>query len=238
MSLFSKLFGRSEEPSDAAPDADEYCPGAIAGSEARHAHFARFGVADADIWFPLVNPAFQGGPEWPSRPGWQRVVDGARTIVVSTGLSDPFADLSLPNVGNAVEVLAETGDDIPADMRANWLFHIVCQTSHTVADHGQFRPLIDQYEVGTFEISSFPGLEAFETADGRVGVFLGMAAPGRELSMDLPGGHVRIVTVKQLWPSELQHAMAGGADAYRFLRAAFEEDGTHHISSLARPPAI
>jgi hypothetical protein len=31
------------------------------------AYFRMLGEPDADVWMPLINPAFQGGSSWPTR---------------------------------------------------------------------------------------------------------------------------------------------------------------------------
>jgi hypothetical protein len=82
------------------PQPDDAVVGKEAGAQmlatacaARDAFYATLGTADADVLAPLVNPAFMGGPRWPSlRQAW-RVIRRADTILIaSDGLSDPFED--------------------------------------------------------------------------------------------------------------------------------------------------
>ncbi|KKR30268.1 hypothetical protein A2715_03225 [Candidatus Woesebacteria bacterium RIFCSPHIGHO2_01_FULL_39_32] len=62
--------------------------------EARNKFWAAVGKVDSDVFAPLINPAFSGGPKWPSlRQAYRKIVtnDGV-LIIASDGLSDPFED--------------------------------------------------------------------------------------------------------------------------------------------------
>ena len=74
------------------------------------------------------------------------------------------------------------------------------------------------------------------TEGGRVGVLFGLEAPGLALDWQLPGGLVRVVTAKLLFPSELQLVVTDGAAGRERLQRLFIDQGTHHLSSLVRAP--
>src|SRR4051812_34465734 len=95
-------------------ESEEYSRLLDATGEARRDYFRTLGELDEDVWAPLLNPAFTGGPAWPTRPEWQRIRDGERTTIASSGLSDPFPDDG-PNVGFGVETAVATTDALPAD---------------------------------------------------------------------------------------------------------------------------
>lgn len=207
-------------------------------ASARESFFRSLGTPDDDVWMPLLNPMFAGGPTWPGRPGWRRVIAGTRTIIVSDGLSESF-DSDKLNYGFGVEILTETSDLVPDDIRGSWLFHIAHEISHNAARHGQFRDLIEAHEVGTVEIHMDHDIVApMRTARGTVGVFLGQHLPDERTHFPTPGGDVLIITAKLLTLSELEYALKHGPDGYKALRQRFIDTGSHHVSSIARHAVV
>ena len=98
------------QPDDAVVGKDAGAQMLAAACAARDACYASLGAMDADVLAPLLNPAFMGGPRWPSlRQGW-RVIRRADTIIIaSNGLSDPFEyddDVFVPR-GHLLEVCIE-----------------------------------------------------------------------------------------------------------------------------------
>ncbi|MEG1052532.1 MAG: hypothetical protein RSF79_10870, partial [Janthinobacterium sp.] len=64
-----------------------------AACAARDAFYGTLGTVDADVLAPLVNPAFMGGPRWPSlRQAWRVIRRPDSIVIASDGLSDPFED--------------------------------------------------------------------------------------------------------------------------------------------------
>lgn len=82
------------------------------------------------------------------------------------------------------------------------------------------------------------GLEPVASSNNRAGVLLGIEAPGVPPEFNLPGGSVKVVTAKLLWPSELDYVAAHGSGGRRELANRFAADGTYHRSSLHRRPVI
>ncbi len=129
--------------------------------EARDKFVKGLGVANPDVLAPLINPSFMGGPMWPDlRQAWRVVRRGPNTIVVSDGLSDPFSDEPEPNPGFGLEVLAETGDPMPEQMQASWLFDLVYQVSQQCASHGGVRDLIEKLGLLAARIADVGGSAA------------------------------------------------------------------------------
>jgi hypothetical protein len=69
-------------------------------------------------------------------------------------------------------------------------------------------------------------------------VILGIAPKDFAAEYPLPGGTVKVVTAKLLWPSELEHAVANGKAGREELAKRFAADGTFHLSSLLRRAVI
>ena len=136
------------------PQPDDAVVGKEAGAQmlatacaTRDAFYATLGSMDADLLAPLVNPAFMGGPRWPSlRQAWRVIRRADSIIIASDGLSDPFEDdddVFVPR-GHLLEVCIEAplaafdGDPV----QASWLFDVIYQVSQNVADHGSIDLLL------------------------------------------------------------------------------------------------
>lgn len=206
---------------------------------ARDRFVGSLGTVHPDVLAPLMNPAFMGGPMWPDlRQAWRVINCGDNTVIMSDGLSDPFSDDPAPNVGFGVEVLGETSDPVVEPVPATWLFDLVYQVSQQCAAHGGVRELIDELGLLSLELPSSDPLKEFETVNGTVGVLLGVELPKTSMMFDLPGGPVRLVSAKLLWPSELEHVCSWGDAGRQELADRFAADGTHHRSSLFRKPVV
>jgi hypothetical protein len=207
--------------------------------EAREKFVSSLGVVNPYVLAPLMNPSFMGGPTWPNlRQAWRVVRRGANTLVISDGLSDPFSNAPEPNAGLGLEVLAETADPMPEQLQASWLFELVYQVSQQCAAHGGVRDLIDELGLLSLELPASAVLQTVATVNNRAGVILGLAAPGVQTEFALPGGSVRVVTAKLLWPSELDHAASKGQAGREDLAKRFADDDTHHRSSMSRKSVI
>ena len=201
---------------------------------ARDAYARSLGTVSPDVLAPLINPGFMGGPLWPDTRQAGRVIrSGTNTLILSDGLSDPFCDDPEPNPGFGLEVLAETSDPLPDELQGTWLFDLVYQVSQQCAFHGGVRELIDRLVLVSLELPLSPQLEPVATANNTAGVLLGTLPPDYPAGFDVPGGSVRIVTAKLLWPRELEYA-ATGKGARENLGQRFVADGTLHLSSLMR----
>jgi hypothetical protein len=180
-----------------------------------------------------------GGPTWPNlRQAWRVVRRGKNTIVLSDGLSDPYSDDAEPGPGLGLEVLAETSDSMPEQLQGSWLFNLVYQVSQQCAAHGGVRELIDELGLVSLELPMSEGLQPVATSNNRAGVLLGVPSPDMPMEFTLPGGSVRILTAKLLWPAELDYVAAEGEAARDDLAQRFAADGTHHRSSLLREAVV
>lgn len=220
-------------------ESEEYEPAIAAASEARLTYFRTLGEPDPDVWFPLVNPAFQGGPAWPTRPAWQRIRAGGHTIIASSGLTDPFADADGPNTGFGVEVAVATADVMPEDPRPSWLLELAQTVSHQAAEDGRFH--LRHAKFGVFLFGVRGASDAFrEWLDdtGTMGFLVGLPLPGGSTTIPLPAGSAALLVAKLLTPAEYGFVTARGLDGAKQLVEAFERDGTQHLSSLARSSAV
>lgn len=207
--------------------------------EARDKFVKSLGVDYNEVITGLINFSFLGGPMWPNlRQAWRVIGQGANTILISDGLSDPFSDEPEPNAGFGIEVLAETTDPMARHLQNSWLFDLVYQVSQECAAHGGVRDLIDEFGSVSLELPISDVLQPVATSNNRAGVLLGLPAPGVQHEFALPGGSVRVVTAKLLWPSELEYAASKGKGGREELARRFVADGTHHRSSMSRKAVI
>ena len=234
------------------PQPDDAVVGKEAGAQmlstacaARDAFYATLGTADADVLAPLVNPAFMGGPRWPSlRQAW-RVIRRADTILLaSDGLSDPFEDdddVFVPR-GHLLEVCIEAPlaafDGQP--LQASWLFDVIYQVSQNVADHGSIDLLVQRYGSVSMVLDVRDAPAGLEDGDEQVGVLLSQGTATIAPSFATPYGEVMLLTVTVLQPAELAHigAAADKAQSRRDLAAALAASPTAHWSVAQRPAVI
>jgi hypothetical protein len=206
---------------------------------ARDEFVNRLGQVSPDVLAPLMNPTFMGGPPWPDlRQAWRVIAREKGTLIISDGLSDPFSEEVEPNAGFGIEVLAESSDSMPDQLQTSWLFDLTYQVSQQCANHGGVRDLIDELGLISLELPLSPALQPVATPNDTAGVLLGVAPPDFPVTFDLPGGSVRVVTAKLLWPSELDFAVEHGTAGREELARRFAADGTHHRSSLSRKSAV
>jgi hypothetical protein len=208
--------------------------------EARDGYCRQLGEVEPDVFAPLMNSAFRGGPRWPDlRQAFRVIRHGDSTIVVSDGLSDPFDDQEEPNVGFGLEVVGETTDPMPpGTVQNDWLFWTVYDVAQQVAGHGGVRDLIDELGVLSMEILARFGPEELVTPEGRLGLLLGLRPPEWPAEWQLPAGTVKILTVKVLHPSELAVAVEQEAAGRHRLQELFAADGSYHVSSTTRPAVV
>lgn len=233
------------QPDDAVVGKDAGARMLAAACAARDAFYTTLGAMDADVLAPLVNPAFMGGPRWPSlRQAW-RVIRRADSIVIaSDGLSDPFEDdddVFVPR-GHLLEVCIEAplsafdGDPV----QASWLFDVIYQVSQNVADHGSIDLLVQRHGSVSMALDVQDAPKDLEDENEQVGVLLAQGAASIPPSLATPYGEVMLLTATVLQPAEMTHIgnAADKAQSRRDLAAALAASPTAHLSVAQRPAVI
>ena len=234
------------------PQPDDAVVGKEAGAQmlatacaARDAFYATLGTVDADVLAQLVNPAFMGGPRWPSlRQAWKVIRRADSIIIASDGLSDPFEDdddVFVPR-GHLLEVCIEAPlaafDGHP--VQASWLFDVIYQVSQNVADHGSIDLLVQRHGSVSMVLDVRDAPAGLEDEDEQVGALLTPGTATLPPSFATPYGAVMLLTVSVLQPAELAHigAAADKAQARRELAAALAASPTGQWSVAQRPAII
>ncbi|KAB8049888.1 hypothetical protein GCN74_27305 [Janthinobacterium sp. FT14W] len=245
-------MSQNEHAIPQVPQPDDAVVGKAAGAQmlatacaTRDAFYASLGDVDADVLAPLVNPAFMGGPRWPSlRQAW-RVIRRADTIILaSDGLSDPFEDdddVFVPR-GHLLEVCIEAplaAFDGQA-VAQSWLFDAIYQISQNVADHGSIDLLVQRHGSVSMVLDVQEAPTGLEDEHGQLGVLLAQGTATIPPSFGTPYGEVMLLTATVLQPAELAHIgnAADKAQSRRDLAAALAASPTGHLSVAQRPAVI
>jgi hypothetical protein len=233
--------------------------------EARCEAWGLWGAVDADVLTHLINPMFRGGPAWPNvRQAYVVARRPQAVLLASDGLSDPFSDddadqdaaprpgvlgrllgrgrAEAPPRANGLrhEFYAVTGDPLD-EIAGSWLWDLVWQISNNAAQHGRIADVIGELGYLSMELYDvgIPATHAHRfVRDDRVGVLLGLVDGVEQVPpavVDGPLSQIRLVNVKLLTLSELDHVIEHGAEGRHDLARRFAAQGSPLMSSLDRP---
>ncbi len=214
-------------------------------SDARHKYFHSLGQPDSDVWFPIINPAFIGGPAWPTRPAWQRIRKTSEqpnqeiNFIVSCGLTNPFGDANGPNIGFGVEIAVATAENVNENLRTAWLMELAEGISNLAAQDGRFNLRQEKFSVFLMGIRKMSDrFSHLADAEGYVGILLGLPIPGVDHQIPLPAGNAVLIAAKLLMKDEYEYVAAQGLEAAIRLKELFEKDGSNYNSTLKRASVL
>ncbi|WP_338068602.1 imm11 family protein [Archangium gephyra] len=197
----------------------------------RETAWRTLGTLDKDVFMPIAMSS-----SWPGQRQLWRVIrrEAGRTLLVTHGLSDPFADLLEPSVGFGLELTLEV-DATVKDISKGWPLMLLDRVADEVAEHEHVR---ESVKAGLFsmEVSGKGMPKSLVTGEGRVAVLLGVESRSLPGHFSTPYGEVKLVTVKALLPSELAYLLEHGAEGQAELARRFVENGEEHLSRLGRKP--
>ncbi|MCP3143001.1 suppressor of fused domain protein [Pyxidicoccus xibeiensis] len=211
--------------------------------DAREKVYRTLGELDGDVMTPLINPAFMGGPRWPSlRQGWRIIRRGGTTLMVSDGLSDPFDDEEAPSVGFGLELIIETDEPLDGNVAASWPFQLVTGMSQYAASTGRMLELLERYGAISSELP-MSGLSEEQEARWlndaqRVGIIIGVPAKTLPSIIPTPAGDVRLATVKPLLREELEYLIKNGGAGRTELANRFAALPDGHVARLNRSSGL
>jgi hypothetical protein len=209
-------------------------------NEARDKLFSSLGKVDSDVIGHIINPAFMGGPQWPSlRQAFSVIRSGKSIKIASNGLSDPFDDMAEPNNGFRLEVIAETKEKLGSDISSTWLFKLVYAISQQAAHSGQIAEFVATHGVVTMELYAEDcGLEELQNKDGMVGVILGVESPDMPKSIKFPAEEIVLVSVQILTPDELDYVSEKRAEGRNHIHELLQKKGIYHRIKLNRKSVL
>jgi hypothetical protein len=201
------------------------------------------GELDPDVIAHMINPAFMGGPAWPSlRQAFITLRRPEATILASDGLSDPYDDMD-ENDANAeyngfgLEVYVESAP-IEGPVQHTWQFNLVWQAAQLMAQQGSVISLLEEMTYITTEFYDVDVPAHFKTDNGTVGAILGLPNTTFEDSVQLSLEKVRMVNVKLLTLDELNYVIANGAQGRMELAEKLIAQGNATLSSIGRPSVV
>lgn len=205
--------------------------------QARHARAAVWrglGTMSDDFYIPPV----VGGP-WPGERQWwtaMRRPDGGM-LIVTDGLSDPFNDiLDRPTAGFGLELAIETSEPL-GEVWKSWPVHLLERVAYEVAEFERLRVTLANGTL-SMEVDGVGMPETLVTPEGRVAVLIGMETDSLPSRFTLPGGEVRLLTVKALMPAELRWLLRQERGAAAELIRRFKAAGEGHLSRSWRQPVV
>jgi hypothetical protein len=181
--------------------------------EARNNAWSKIGVVAPDVYAPLINPAFSGGPRWPdlrqSYLGVKRT--NGYAILASDGLSDRF-DSNIPGLarraGFGLELYIQTPPKTPTRPGA-WPLKVLNAMAQNAADMGDLIERIAQHQFLSTElfVKDAPGDWLIDGE--RIGVLLGLPSASIPAEIDTPAGQVRLISLQVLRPAESDACRTG-----------------------------
>ncbi|RKH87788.1 hypothetical protein D7Y21_17605 [Corallococcus sp. AB045] len=201
---------------------------------ARRSVWRGLGTMSDDLYIPPV----VGGP-WPGeRQNWIAVrrPDGGM-LIVTDGLSDPFNDiLDRPTAGFGLELAIETPEPL-GEVWKSWPVHLLERVAYEVAEFEKLRVRLANGTL-SMEVDGVGMPETLVTSEGRVAVLIGMETDSLPSRFTLPGGEVRLLTVKVLMPAELKWLLQQGTGTGAELIRRFTAAGETHLSRSWRQPVV
>lgn len=184
----------------------------------REDHWKTIGALHPDVITHLINPAFMGGPEWPStRQAFVIVDTPAGTILASDGLSDPYGDFddnpeNRGYNGIGCEFYLECNETFASfdEVKSSWQFSVLYQAAQLAAGNPNIASIIEEYTYVSTELYHCSVPEAFLNEHDRAGVLLGLSSRKVPSKLELSIETIRLVNVTLLTQKELEYITANG----------------------------
>ncbi|KAA2243427.1 hypothetical protein F0L74_13085 [Chitinophaga agrisoli] len=209
----------------------------------RDSYWQAAGAVDADVMAPVINPAFMGGPAWPSlRQAYLTIRRPETTIMASDGLSDPYEDMD-SNPDNAeyngfgleVYVVAEK---VTGSIQGTWELQLLMQAAEILARQGNVVSLLDELTYITTEFYNVDVPKEFVNSEGRIGAIFGLPDEQLPGMLELSLEPVKMVNVKLLTLAELNYIVEHGEAGRMKVAELLIQQGNATLSSLSRPSVI
>ncbi|WP_343747191.1 hypothetical protein [Fluviicola sp.] len=212
----------------------------------RENHWNSIGKLHSDVITHLINPAFMGGPEWPStRQAFVIVETPAGTILASDGLSDPYNDFdenpeNQSYNGIGCEFYLECNEQLTSfdEVKSSWQFSVVYQAAQLAAGNPNIASIIEEYGYVSTELYHCTVPEAFLNEHGRAGVLLGLSSRKVPSRLQLSLETIRLVNVTLLTLEELDYITTNGSEGRLEVAKRLEALETSGKSFLERKSVV
>jgi hypothetical protein len=145
-----------------------------------------------------------------------------------------------PNLGFELETAFATDDTIGPDLRQSWALELAQTISHQAAADGRFHLRYARFGLFLFGVRmKLDDYRELADENGYLGFLLGLPIPGASMTFSLPAGTATLLPGKKmLTRAEHHYAAAHGPEGAQRLGELFQQDGTHHVSSLRRASVV
>lgn len=203
-------------------------------TDARHQALKSYFDSELESLTSLMGPISEG-PEWPAGAAWLATKHGENGCIISDGLSDPWVERQLGDIGLGLEVFIESPDvkisHKPLNALADtWLFPMMAEISHTIANYVKLSEKLLTGELVSLELN----IDHIKDGRGRVGVLLSPTTA----KLLLPGGEVSLVVTTLLTSAELHFLRGKGETGKCDLAEKLNVAGIIGLSLLHRPSVI
>lgn len=211
--------------------------------ELRDKYWKSIGAVEPDVIAHMINPAFMGGPMWPSvRQAFLTIQRPERTILASDGLSDPYDDMetndaNAPYNGFGLEVYVST-EKLTVPVQTTWQFQLLWQAAQVIADKGSVINMLNDLTYITTEFYNVDVPAEWQNAENRVGALIGLPDPVMPGEVALSIEPVKIVNVKLLTLPELEYVLKNGQEGRTKLVELFLAEGNATQSTLDRKSVV
>ena len=224
----------------AVSDRLEYDRAVGRACELRKRAFMALGTLENYTLRYRINPAFMGKVPWPAlRREYVIVQRGARTMLLTDGLSDAFEEQPLPNIGLGLELFVEFEPEAKREeLSGHWARHLIEQAAEILVDSPE---ACNQLIAGGLLSAEVPAPVSAEFTNPELNsaaLLIGVPPDNINTSILLPGGTVKLVSIKLLRPAELNLIKEKGDEGRSTLAQLFAKTKSDHLSSLARASVV
>ncbi len=217
-----------------------------ASAQKRNAFWEKIGKLDPYVISHILNPAFMGGPRWPSlRQAFLNIETPQGTIIASDGLSDPYDDYDTNPKnqsynGLGFELYMESPEKLGdlEKLKTTWQFNMVYQASQLAADNGNLIGMIQEFTCISTELYDVNVPPAFLNKEGRAGVLLGLKSIVVPTGLALSLETILMVNVTLLTVAEINYIVENGNNGRVEVAKKINALGNAGVSSLERPSVV
>ncbi|MNN24047.1 hypothetical protein D3C81_1374610 [compost metagenome] len=215
----------------------------IAKYKARDSYWESIGRIEDDVLAPIINPAFQGYPQWPDLRQAYKVIRTTNSIIIATdGLSDDFEDEETGN-GFGIELYVESNAEelinMPMEqLNSTWLFQLLFQAACNAAQSGAYYNAINTYGVVSSEFWDVEIDDRYMTENESVGVLIGIEHENRPSSITFENDKIIMASVTAIKPEELNEIVANGKACRDQFAKMLQDQKRFNVIDLNRETMI
>jgi hypothetical protein len=215
-------------------------------ADKRTAFWESIGQLDPYVIAHTINPAFMGGPRWPSlRQAFITIETPTGTILASDGLSDPYDDYDTnpnnqPYNGLGFEMYVQSSENLKdlGELKKTWQFNLLYQVSQLAASNGNLIGMLQEFKYISTEVYDVPVPKNFITKDERTGVLLGLESKTVPSELALSIETILLVNVVLLTVPEINYIIEKGEEGRTEVAEKIQKQKNAGYSSIERKSVV